>query len=235
MKVVDKLHDLCRESWMLRWKSFLVPATVALLVGLSPAPVRADVTLDFTDAIDFNYTGGTGNISDLSASVTFHVSGSTLTITVDNTSSTAKIAGVFFNAANAGTFSNVSSQSPAIAPSITANKAAGGFGSFNYELNFTGGNKLLNTSTTATITATFSGTITDADLRVQTASNGNPPQLGSTAGVLDWKPLVGNGGFGSDVVAAVPEPSTIVLALSGLGAMGLVGLRRRCRKDKSTV
>jgi len=225
---------------MIRWQRFVLTAAVVLLVGLSSASARASVTLDFTDQINFIYTGGTGtgagngNIAGLSAQVTFSVSGQTLTIVVNNTSSTAEITGVFFNAPNAGTFSNVSSssipaQNPLISSNVTAGGQADGFGSFDQELLFgSGQNARLNTSTVATVTATFSGSISDADLKTTTHSN----TYGNNAGVIDWKPLVGLTGFGSGNPGSpqqpnpVPEPSTIALALSGLVGFGLAGLRR---------
>jgi hypothetical protein len=218
---------------MVRWQRFVIPAVLALAVGLVPARARASVTLNFTDAINFNYTAGTGNISDLGATVTFTVSGSTLTIDVNNLSTTSEIAGVFFNAPSAGTFSNtqVVSSNP-VQVGLTANASAGGqadgFGNFGYELTF-GSSQAgrLNTSTEAIVTATFSGSITDADLQTTTHSG----TYGDNAGVIDWKPTAGLTGFGSGNPGpspAAPEPSTIVMAASG-GLVGLVYWWRRRR------
>jgi hypothetical protein len=218
---------------MLRGKSRLWAAAIAVVLGLSTAPARADLMLGFTDSVNFNYTGGTGNISDLAAMVDFKISGKTLTIVVDNDSTTAKIAGLFFNAANAGTFSNVQSssnpvQNPVISPSLSAsNHSADGYGLFDYHLAFgSSQNHRLNTSTVATITATFSGTLTYADL-AETVTK----KHGANAGVLDWKPLVGNTGFGGGNVIptiATPEPPTLIGAgIAVIVGLGIVWRRKR--------
>lgn len=216
-----------RRKWYLMAAVFLLAATSGV--------ARADVTFEFTDANNF----GADN-NDLPATVTFHISGNTLTITLDNNAVAAKISDLYFNAANAGTFSNVQVtsvpvQSPALSATITAsNGSLGPFGKFDFDLSFgSGQNSRLNADTVATITANFSGSITENDLKEQIVASNN---LGSFAGVIDWKPTTGDTGYGGGNVGEppvlTPEPSTVALALSGLGMAGLMALRRRKRSTE---
>jgi len=217
-----------KEEAVIRRKWYLM-ATVFLLAAMSGA-ARADVTLEFTEANNFG-----ANNSDLPATVTFHVSGNTLTITLDNQASAAEISALYFNAATGVTFSNVQATSN-VGQSLSvtiggANGSQGPFGKFAYKLDFgSGQNSRLNADSVATITANFSGTITETDLQKQIVASGG---LGSFAGVIDWKPIGANTGFGAGNVGEppvlTPEPSTVALALSGLGMTGLTALRRRKR------
>lgn len=214
----------------------LCVAATMLLLGWTFGAARADVTLNFTQANNFG-----ANNSDLPATVTFHVAGNTLTITVNNEAPAAQIAGLFFNAANATGFGPTTTtsnpvQSPALASTILGpGQQADGFGNFNWELSFGSSfNTRLQPGGIATVTANFTGTITDADLSHQITGGGG---FGPFAGALDWKPLTGATGFGGGNVGTpppVPEPSTAVLALSGLGTAGLIALRRR-RRAKDTA
>jgi hypothetical protein len=218
---------------MIRGKSRLMAAAIAAVLGLGTAPARADLMLGFTDSINFTYTGGTGNISDLAATADFKISGNTLTIVLNNESSTAEIAGLFFNAANVTSFTvnTATTGNPPVnitpAPTIPTGGEADGYGSFGWELTF-GSSQAdrLPVSTIATITATFAGTLTEADL-AKTVTKDH----GANAGVLDWKPLVGDTGFGGGNVVqtlATPEPPTLIGAgIAVVVGLGIVWRRKR--------
>src|SRR5262249_7018804 len=110
-----------------------------------------------------------------------------------------------------------------------AGGAADGFGKFDWQLDFGSAQSArLNTSTTATVTATFSGTITDADLKV-TVNGGQG--FGPQAGVIDLKPLTGATGFGGGNVSTtvVPDPSALVSGCTGVLICLGYGWRRRRR------
>ena len=214
-------------------KSCLLAVSIAAVLGLSTAPARADLMIGFTDSVNFNYTGGTGNISDLAATADFSISGSTLTIVLNNESSTSEIAGLFFNAANVTSFTvkTATTGNPPVnispAPKIPTGGEADGYGSFGWELTFGSANaNRLPVSTIATITATFAGTLTEADL-AQTVTKDH----GANAGVLDWKPLAGDTGFGGgNVIPAIPTPEPPTLIGAGIAVvvgLGIVWRRKR--------
>lgn len=219
-------------------KAWVTAALTFLIVGAtSVSTAEASAVLQFTDSISFNYTGGTGNISDLAATATFTASGGTLTIVVQNLSSTAEIADIFFNTSSPTTitFGSVTSSpnQAGLTASISANQQADGFGTFSWDLQFGSSSAArLNTLTTATVTTTYTGTLSDADFAAFSVQGGQQTPT-TIQGAIDWKPLQGLTGFGSGHIQEpnpVPEPATALAAALGLVPIGLVMLRKRLRR-----
>jgi hypothetical protein len=219
------------------------------LLGLGGRQARADVTVDFTGSV--NFTGY--NVSDLKAQATFHEDNTahTLTITLNNNALiNAAIAEIDFNAKNATitassltsgtgtTAGQFSSTQAGLTVNIGSSGQRDGFGKFDYALSFGPSSTWLSQGKTVTATVSYTGTISDADLKTLSK---NPASLGNQTNILDWKPRIAgtggtvNTGFGSPGGGpgpqGVPEPSTATIVL---GCCGIGFVAARARKRFST-
>lgn len=227
-------------------------ALIILGCGLS-ASAEAGIIINFSSSDNFGE-----NPANLNAKVTFTQvnnvgPGGTLTIQIENTSNPLvlpdfNLADLFFNAANAGTFTvtSVSTNQPSGGPSLggttiqgngSPSQNADGYGDFGYNLDW-GVNQAsrLDEGYTATFVATYTGSISDADLKATVAASPGDGRSGPNIAVLHFydvnkKNNTGFGGSGDGstvtITATTPEPSTLcgagIAALMGIG----YGWRRR--------
>lgn len=225
-------------------KARFVPMMALLLIGaLDSATAKAGVVVNFSSTDDFGVPA-----SDLSARVTFTevnnaspATGGTLTIKVENLSAGYNLADLTFNALNGGsmTVTSVTSNQVGSGPTLSDSSVSGsgnplqqpadGYGKFGYDLNWgvSAGDRLAP-GKTVTFVATYTGTISDADLEATVTKT-----YGANSAVLhffstDGK-YTGYAGSGGNVTTqqALPEPSTFGAALVGIGLVALWRNRRR--------
>ncbi len=202
----------------------LFVAALVLLGGLAtPATARAAVLLNFSD-ISSDLTP----VSALRAQAIFQVVGNELRIGINNQSA-YRIAGLYFNTdITLLGLSLAAGQTPAWSVQGTGllqSHRADGMGLYNFFLDFGSGTDRLEAGWTF-LTLRMNGLTGENVI-------GNKWSVGSTRlaiSVMKFEAGPGDdsafGGTRTPGINPVPEPSTVVLALSGLAAFGVAGLRR---------
>lgn len=217
-----------------------LPVAFVVLAGtlFAHSTAKAGVTLQYSQ-----FSSDSTPASVLTATATFTVSGSQLTIAINNTSqyliadlyfnTDTTLTGLAFNTSGA-TNSNWGISGTGASQSIGAD----GMGRYNFRITFGSGSSRLAAGTT-TLVLDMTGTTTEATIGSKLSTI--PPGTVRTLSVLKFE--AGPGGdsaFGGSLTSPipgptpVPEPSTIALALSGLGPLVVIGLRRRLRRGNST-
>jgi hypothetical protein len=216
--------------------------TAALLCGLSTAASATTITLSSISS------DGTP-VSQLDAELDFSVSGSTLTLTLENTGTDFNISGIWFNGSGAvtgltlvsatrnGSLDVTSAWSP-----VETGTSADGFGSFDFALTDGVGETnpdIAHPGDTIVFVLTISGsgTYTDADFIVGNANdyvaaakfvNGPPdPECASAIIPTEQCPEgidTEDSAFGT--TTNVPEPASALFLLVGLAGLAWGGRSR---------
>jgi hypothetical protein len=228
-------------------------ALLLLGCGLS-ASAEAGIIVQFSSSDNFS-----ANTADLDAQVTFiqDNTAKTLKIEINNLTTTPpyQLADLFFNAANALSFSvlNVSDNQSSGGPDsgtvtikgngLTSQQTgqggdginADGFGNFGWNLNWDSNNLRLAAGKTATFLLGYTGSISDSDLEyainnTETKDGQKGPNIAVLHFYGDTTGFAGSGTNDEVIVtttATTPEPSTFFGAgLAALAGLGY-GWRRR--------
>lgn len=212
---------------------------LACALLFSGRAARADVVFDFTDVTNLSTTPA-GLLDAVKATLTMHVSGNQLQMTLNNLSSVYQIGSLDFNtgADVSGLALNSSSLSSV---AIQSNKNVAVFGTFDWRLDFSGASKAPGVNSVNTInldmTTNASAAQIYADL-TKTSDNNSPTGYHAA---LHWFNGPGTASqpqsfFGSGHVDsngpgggnAVPEGSSLGLLTCGILPIGLL-IRRRKR------
>lgn len=212
----------------------------ALLVGMN----RASADFQVYDLDVANTTGlggpiyGTATVYDAAGANEAGLSSGQLKIVFQISPNTATTNDVGFNLKGDPTITNISitgNNPSSFTLAQPPNSSMSGFGKFDYEASTNG---QTNNPTSVTVVFTTPGTATIDQFRQLSdggtseffAAEYNPHFTPNTTGFV--------GGSTSELnieSTAVPAPPSAVIALTGLMAFGVVGLRRRLRRSRASV